>query len=68
MHESARHLLICMSTDLRALVDLLMYPEKNFSVLPLELWQNGGSSSLAFYMLRTMRLSLRRVAQYGKYE
>jgi hypothetical protein len=32
-----RHLLICMPTDRRALVDLLLYLEKNFTILPQEM-------------------------------
>jgi hypothetical protein len=42
--------------------------EKNFSILPLELTQGvNGCQSLAFDLLRTMRLSLRRIAKYGKH-
>jgi hypothetical protein len=47
-----------------ALVDLLLYLEKHFTTLPREV--NG--RSLAFDLLRTVRLSLRKIAQYGKYE
>ena len=36
MGEAARNPLICMPTDLKGLVDLLMYLGKNFSVLPQE--------------------------------
>ena len=53
-----------MPTDRRALVDLLLYLEKNFSVLPQEFC----GRSLAFDLLRTMRLSLRKQARYGKYD
>jgi hypothetical protein len=51
-----------MPTDLRGLVDVLMYLEKNFSLLP----QDVCGKSLALELLRTMRLSLRKVAGYGK--
>jgi hypothetical protein len=64
MQECARSLVICMPTDPRALVDLLMYLEKHFTTLPQEV--NG--RSLAFDLLRTVRLSLRAVARYGKYD
>jgi hypothetical protein len=63
MQQAARHLVICMPTDPKALVDLLMYLEKNFSILPEEI----RGQSLALYMLRTVRLSLRGVAKYGKH-
>jgi hypothetical protein len=68
MQEAARSLLICMPTDPKALVDLLLYMEKNFSVLPQEI-SHGASTghSLAFDLLRTVRLSLREIARYGKY-
>jgi hypothetical protein len=49
-----------MPTDRRALVDLLLYLEKNFSVLPQEFC----GRSLAFDLLRTMRL--RKYEGYGK--
>jgi hypothetical protein len=67
MTEAARALLIVMPTDLKALVDLLLYLEKNFSTLPPDI-ANGVSNSqtLAFTLLQTVRLSLRRVAKYGK--
>jgi len=52
-----------MPTDPKALADLLMYLEKHFSLLPPEI--NG--KSLAFDLLRTMRLSLRHIAKYGKH-
>jgi hypothetical protein len=63
MQVRAAGLVISMPTEPRALVDLLMYLEKHFSILPQEV--NG--RSLAFFMLRTVRLSLREVARYGKY-
>jgi len=67
MQASARNLLICMPTDPKALVDLLLYLERNFSVLPQEIMRGGGAGeSLAFYLLRTVRLSLRPIARYGK--
>jgi hypothetical protein len=56
-------LLISMPTDRRTLVDLLMYLEKNFSVLPQEI----NHRSLAFALLRTVRLSLRELERYGKF-
>jgi hypothetical protein len=68
MQEAARHLLICMPTDPKALVDLLLYLEKNFSVLPQEITQGAGATqSLAFDLLRTVRLTLREIAKYGKH-
>jgi hypothetical protein len=73
MQEAARRLIIVMPTDLKALVDLTMYLEINFSSLPDEIVRSSGSrssfpktESLAFHLLRTMRLSLRHVAKYGK--
>jgi hypothetical protein len=63
MGHRGRHLVVCMPTDPRALVDLLMYLEQNFSVLPQEI----SGRSLAFHLLRTMRLSLRKAEKYGKY-
>jgi len=57
-----RNLVINMPTDQRALIDLLLYLEKNFSVLPQEV----SDRSLAFDLLRTMRLSLRTIAGYGQ--
>lgn len=65
--EAARRLLVVMPTDLRGLCDLLMYLEHNFSTLPTEIaCTENWSQSLAFYLLRTMRLSLRAVAKHGK--
>ena len=52
-------MLVVMPTDPRALVDLLMYLEKNFS---MEIC----GRSLAFDLLRILRLSLRAVTKYGK--
>jgi hypothetical protein len=66
MEQAARDLLTCLPTDLRALVDLLMYLEQNFSVLPEEIQRGKNSESLAFRLLRTVRLSLRSIARYGK--
>ena len=51
-----------MPTERRALVDLLLYLEKNFTVLPQEI----SDRSLAFDLLRTMRLSLRKYEKYGQ--
>jgi hypothetical protein len=61
MQDSARNLLVVMPTDLKGLVDLTMYLEKHFSILPEEI--NG--RSLAFHLLKTVRLSLRSIAKYG---
>jgi hypothetical protein len=47
-----------------SVADLLLYLEKHFSLLPTEIC----GRSLAFDLLRTMRLSLRCVAKYGKYD
>jgi hypothetical protein len=67
MQEAARNLLICMPTDLKGLVDLLLYMEKNFSTLPQEIIHAGnGSQSLALDLLRTVRLSLRQITKYAK--
>jgi hypothetical protein len=62
MQFRGRALVIVMPTDRRALVDLLLYLEKNFSILPQEFC----GRSLAFDLLRTMRLSLRKYEGYGK--
>jgi hypothetical protein len=62
MRYRGRNLLITMPTERRALVDLLLYLEKNFTVLPQEI----SDRSLAFDLLRTMRLSLRRYEKYGQ--
>jgi hypothetical protein len=61
MQFRGRALVIVMPTDRRALVDLLLYLEKNFSVLPQEFC----GRSLAFHLLRTLRLSLRKSEGYG---
>ena len=67
MQEAARHLLICMPTDPKALVDLLLYLEKNFTTLPAEMIHASNSGqSLAFDLLRTMRLTIREIVRYGK--
>jgi hypothetical protein len=57
MQWRGRNLVIIMPTDRRALVDLLLYLEKNFSALPQEIC----GRSLAFELLHTMRLSLRKM-------
>jgi hypothetical protein len=68
MQEAGRNLLVVMPTDLKALVDLLLYLEKNFSVLPQEVTHGAGAAQpLAFDLLRTVRLSLREIAKYGKH-
>jgi hypothetical protein len=73
MVEAARSLVVVMPTDLKALCDLTMYLENNFTSLPAEV-DTGGmrgtmpkSETLAFNLLRTVRLSLRHVARYGKH-
>jgi hypothetical protein len=67
MQEAARHLIICMPTDPKGLVDVLMYLEKNFSVLPLEISGGAGANqSLALDLIRTVRLSLREIAGLRK--
>ncbi|MBR1157026.1 hypothetical protein [Bradyrhizobium sp. JYMT SZCCT0428] len=58
-----RALLVVMPTDPKGLVDLLLYLEKHFSILPQEI--NG--KSLALELVRTMRMSLRRIADYSKH-
>jgi len=50
MQQRGRSLVICMPHDPRALVDLLLYLEKNFTTLPLEV----DSRSLAFDLLKTV--------------
>ena len=61
-------LVIVMPTELKGLVDLLLYLERNFSALPQEVTRGQpAEESLAFNLLRTVRLSLREVAKYGKY-
>jgi len=68
MTEAARRLLLVMPTDLKALVDLLLYLEKNFSLLPPEIACGASNGqSLAFELLRTVRLSLRAIAKHGKH-
>lgn len=62
LDEAGRMLILSMGTDVKGLIDLLMYMEKHFSVLPQEIL----GRSLAFYLLKTVRLSLRRIAKYGK--
>jgi hypothetical protein len=62
MQWRGRNLVIAMPTDRRALVDLLMYLEKNFSVLPQEIC----GRSLAFDLLRIMQMSLRKSEGCGK--
>ncbi|MGY2906566.1 hypothetical protein [Bradyrhizobium sp. URHC0002] len=73
MVEAARSLIIVMPTDLKALCDLTMYLEKNFTILPTDVVVAGDFGgvprveSFAFHLLRTVRLSLRHVAKYGKH-
>jgi hypothetical protein len=68
MTEAARRLLVVMPTEPKALVDLLFYLEKNFSVLPPEIACGASNGqSLAFDVLRTVRLSLRAISKYGKH-
>jgi hypothetical protein len=62
MRYRGLNLVVVMPTDRRALVDLLLYLEKNFSILPQEVC----GRSLAVDLLRTMRLSLRRYEKYGQ--
>jgi hypothetical protein len=67
MKDAARHLLICMPTDPKGLVDLLLYLEQNFSVLPDEITSGSHKSeSLAFHLLRAVRLSLREITGLRK--
>jgi hypothetical protein len=62
MRYRGQNLVTVMPTDRRALVDLLLYLEKNFTILPQEFC----GRSLAFDLLKTMRLSLRKSEGYGK--
>lgn len=64
MQWRAGMLIICMPHDPRGLVDLLLYLEQNWTILPDELHKR----SIAFDLLKSMRLSLRAIAKYGKYE
>jgi hypothetical protein len=67
MKDAARDLLICMPTDPKGLVDLLLYLEQNFSTLPQEITScSHKSQSLALELLRTVRLSLREIAGLRK--
>jgi hypothetical protein len=70
MTEAARRLFVVMPTEPKALVDLLLYLEKNFSILPPEIACGASNGqSLAFDLLRTARLSLRairRMANTGR--
>lgn len=67
MTEAARMLLVVMPTDLKALVALLLYLEKNFSLLPPEVACGASNGqALAFSLLQTVRLSLREIGKYGK--
>ena len=56
-----------MPTDLKALVDPLLYLEKNYQRVAAKdrLWRSNGQS-LAFDLLRTLRLLLREIVRYGK--
>jgi hypothetical protein len=62
MQLRGRNLVIVMPTDRRALVDLLLYLQNNFSVLPQEIV----GRSLALKLLQTMRLSLRKLKDTGR--
>jgi hypothetical protein len=55
MQEAARHLLVCMPTDLKGLVDLLLYMEKNFSVLPQEITHAAGVDQSLYLLPRKLR-------------
>ncbi|MGX4804863.1 hypothetical protein [Bradyrhizobium guangdongense] len=67
MREAAMNLLLVMPTEPTALIDLLLYLERNFSILPVEVVHaSGNGQSLALDVLRTVRLSLRKIVQYGK--
>lgn len=62
MNLWGRSLIVSMPTDAKGLVDLLMYMEKHFSILPQEIV----GRSLALELLKIVRMSLRRIAKYGK--
>ncbi|UWU89449.1 hypothetical protein [Bradyrhizobium sp. CB1015] len=67
IREAANNLLLVMPTELTALIDHLLYLERNFSILPAEVVHaSGNGQSLALDVLRTVRLSLRKIARYGK--
>jgi hypothetical protein len=63
MREAARNLLICMPTDLRGLVDLLMYMEKNFTVLPQGV-THGASAGQSIVELKYRQSSSRLCPHY----
>ena len=71
MVDAARSLVNVLPTDLKALCDLTMYLEKNFTSLPADVVIAGDFGgvprveSLAFHLLRAVRLSLRHVARYA---
>ncbi|WP_143199282.1 hypothetical protein [Bradyrhizobium sp. NAS80.1] len=48
--------------DPKALVDLLLYMEKNFTTLPQEVV----GRSLALNLIHTVPMSLRKITKYGK--
>jgi hypothetical protein len=67
MVDAARRLVIIMPTDLKALVHVMMYLERSFSTLPPEIIRTGDNGeALALILVRTVRLSLREIAKYGK--
>jgi hypothetical protein len=70
LQDCGRRLVVCMPHDLRGLVDLLLYLEQNWTALPevIRTHHNANGQSIAFSLLRTMRLSLRAVGKIGKYE
>lgn len=46
MSEAARNLLLVMPTDLTVLIDVLLYLERNFSILPTEVVHVSGNNRL----------------------
>lgn len=62
MHYRARMLIVCSPTDTRGLVDLLLYLEQNWTVMP----PGFDHKSTAFNLLRSVRLSLRGVHKHER--
>jgi len=67
MQECARRLFIMAPTDLRALVDLLMYLERTFPPCRRRSRTGFKRAVNRISLLHTMRLSQRAVAKYGKH-
>jgi hypothetical protein len=62
MMEAGRHLILAGPAEPKAMIDWCLYMEKHFSLLPQELM----GQSLSLHLLKIVRLSLRKIAKYGK--